>query len=184
MNKFTKISLVAIFSIFLSACDKPANTEQAKTAEVAKTTEMAKATETQGAEDFNKLLAWKASQEAVLNQSQNDIQQGIASKDSAKIEKGFKEFETKVESVLTSLDSLEIKNADVQAFKAKTKESLVLSSELIKTWVKASAEPTAEIQKVIQEKAKALIELGADLQQTQLELQKKFAPTQSAQPTK
>lgn len=162
---------MVLFSIFLSACDKPATTEAVKTTDAPKA-EMT--TSVAGADDFNKLLAWKKSQETALNEAQNDLQQGIANQDKAKIDSGFKAFQMKVESVLKSLDALEIKNEEVKAFKEKTKESLLLSNELIKNWVSASAQPTEENQKSVQEKAQKLIELGSQLQQTQLELQKKF----------
>lgn len=176
MTKFTKISLAALFSIFLSACDKPATDTATKTeaaqSSVAKTADTP--ADAQGVADFEKLLAWKSAQETALNQAQNDLQQGIKSQDQSKIDEGFKAFQAQVADVLKSLDELNVTNPDVVAFKAKTKESLVLSNELISTWVNAAAQPSPEVQKLVQEKAQKLIELGAELQQTQLELQKKF----------
>lgn len=172
MNKFTKISAMVLFSLFLSACDKPATSTDAKT-EAPKTEVNATS---QGATDLAALLAWKAEQETALNQAQNDLQQGIVSKDQTKIASAFKAFQEKVGSVLNSLDGLNVTNADVSAFKAKIKESLVLSNELIESWVKMAGNATEEGQKAVQEKAQKLTEVGAQLQQTQIELQKKFAP--------
>ena len=74
MNKFTKISATALFALFLTACDKPADKptpvkteinqpasevkqEEAKTAETATSVEAANAQEQA---DYNKLLEWNA----------------------------------------------------------------------------------------------------------------------------
>ena len=74
MNKFTKISATALFALFLTACDKPADKpapakpettqpapeakqEAAQPAEAAKPAE---ATPAQEQADYNKLLEWNA----------------------------------------------------------------------------------------------------------------------------
>lgn len=200
MTKFTKISAAALFALFLTACEKPADkaaapakqeTKQtmeapkpeATPAPAATVTEAPKAEEAkadmsadaQGVEDFKKLLEWKQSQEVMLAQAQAELQQSVASQDKAKVEEAFKAFKGKVDEVLKSLDSLEIKNQEVNAFKAKTKESLMLSSDLITDSVKVMAAPTPEAQAAIQEKAQKLMLLGAELQKSQIELQNKFA---------
>ena len=76
MNKFTKISATALFALFLTACDKPAdkpaqrnlkllslrqklNKKQQNQLEAAKPAE---ATPAQEQADYNKLLEWNASQ--------------------------------------------------------------------------------------------------------------------------
>lgn len=188
MNKFTKISATALFAIFLTACDKPANkpaeapkaesapaAQQAPAAEAAKTEAAPVAADQQGAEDFKKIVDWNLSQEKALAGFQAELQQKLASQDKAQIEEALKTFTTKVDEVLKSLDALEIKNADVNAFKAKTKETLTLSNELIAESVKAMANPTAtDVQKVIQDKTQQLMQSGADLQKLQAELQQKF----------
>ncbi len=188
MNKFTKISAAALFAIFLTACDKPANkpaeapkaesapaAQQAPAAEAAKTEAAPVEADQQGAEDFKKIVDWNLSQEKALAGFQAELQQKLASQDKAQIEEALKTFTTKVDEVLKSLDALEIKNADVNAFKAKTKETLTLSNELIAESVKAMANPTAtDVQKVIQDKTQQLMQSGADLQKLQAELQQKF----------
>lgn len=187
MTKLTKISAAALFALFLTACDKPAdNKTEAAKAEPKQTMEAPKAESTpaatmdtakadaQGVEDFKKLLEWNQAQEASLAQAQAELQQGVATQDKAKVEAAFSAFKGKVEDVLKSLDALDIKNADVNAFKAKTKESLMLSSDLISESVKAMAAPTPELQAALQEKAQKLMQLGVDLQKAQAELQTKF----------
>ncbi|QIM63420.1 hypothetical protein A1D29_09065 [Pasteurellaceae bacterium Orientalotternb1] len=199
MTKLTKISAAALFALFLTACDKPADKaaepakqETKQTMEAAKpevapapaaATEAPKAEEmkaempadAQGVEDFKKLLEWNQSQETMLAQAQAELQQSVASQDKAKVEEAFNAFKGKVDEVLKSLDSLEIKNQEVNAFKAKTKESLMLSSDLITDSVKVMTAPTPEAQAAIQEKAQKLMLLGAELQKAQIELQTKFS---------
>lgn len=169
MIKFTKISLVILFSIFLSACDQPLTPAE----NVPEKADIS--VDTQGAADFDKLLAWKSAQEILLNQAQNDLQQGLKNQDKTKIDEAFKAFQLKISDILKSLEELKITNPDVVVLKDKTKESLVLSNELISTWVNISVLSSPEVQKSVQVKAQRLIELGAELQQIQLKLQKKFS---------
>lgn len=169
MIKLTKISLVILFSIFLSACDKPLTPAENEPEKVDISVD------TQGAADFDKLLAWKSAQETLLNQAQNDLQQGLKNQDKTKIDEAFKAFQLKISDILKSLEELKVTNPDVVVLKDKTKESLVLSNELISTWVNISVLSSPEVQKSVQVKAQRLIELGAELQQIQLKLQKKFS---------
>ena len=155
MTKFTKISAAALFALFLTACDKPAEkkveTSTATKAEVTQAQEAPKAdqpkvedvkpvaeqpkaevtADTQAVEDLKKFIEWKQLQEQTLTQAQNDLQQGIATQDKAKAEEALVAFKGKVDEVLKSLDAVEIKNEEVKAFKAQARESLVLSNELI-----------------------------------------------------
>lgn len=183
MNKFTKISAATLLTVFLAACDKPA---PAKPAEVAKAEAAAPAAQApaeapkadvaqaQGVEDFKKLVEWNQAQEKALASSQAELQQTLATQDKAKIEEALKTFTTKVAEVLKSLDALDVKNADVVAFKAKTKETLELSNDLIAESVKVMANPTPEAQKLIQDKSQKLMATGTELQKLQAELQQKF----------
>ncbi|VTU07990.1 lipoprotein HlpB [Actinobacillus indolicus] len=192
MNKFTKISAAALLTVFLAACDKPAPAKpaeapkaeaaaqapaaapKAETPAPAAEAPKADAAQAQGVEDFKKLVEWNQAQEKALASSQAELQQTLATQDKAKIEEALKTFTTKVTDVLKSLDTLEIKNADVLAFKAKTKETLELSNDLIAESVKVMANPTPDAQKLIQEKSQKLMESGSALQKLQVELQQKF----------
>ncbi|QGM80978.1 lipoprotein HlpB [Otariodibacter oris] len=192
MNKFTKISATALFAIFLSACDTAADnktstaTTETPKAEMTQTTETAQTTETtttavatesvdtQGVEDFQKLVVWNQSQEQNMASAQAELQQKLATQDQVQIEEAMTEFKAKVDDVLKSLDALDIKNAEVNAFKEKTKETLTLSNDLITESVKVMSNPTEDAQKLIQEKSQKLMQSGADLQQLQAELQQKY----------
>ena len=104
MNKFTKISATALFALFLTACDKPADKpapakpettqpapeakqEAAQPAEAAKPAE---ATPAQEQADYNKLLEWNASQAqaqmAAQQKLQSDLTAAVQAKDDKKIE--------------------------------------------------------------------------------------------------
>lgn len=189
MNKFTKISAAALFSLFLTACDKPAekkaeapaqNTETTQTTAVespnTETQAPLSAEEIQGAEDFKKLVAWNSDQEKEIAAEQSTLQQMLATQDKAQIEEAFRKFTLKVGNVIRSLEAVEIKNADVQKLKDKLKESLSLSSEVLSGSLSAmhSGEASAELQAELQAKAQQLIQIGTELETLQSELRQKF----------
>lgn len=184
MNKFTKISATALFALFLTACDKPAQkAPEAPKAEAAQAAAPAVASqETQEAEDFKKLVEWNQAQEAALAESQAALQETIVTREPAKIEAALKAFTAKVNDVVASLDSVEVKSEAVSQFKAKTRETLTLSNDLIAESVKVMANPSEEAQKVIQEKSQVLIKAGQELQQMQQQLQAKYMPAPAAAP--
>lgn len=152
MNKFIKIIFMAFFAFSLAACD----------------------TDAQGMADFKKMLEWQQPQEKTLADAQTELQQKVASGDKVQIEEGLTAFTNKINTVLSSLDALEIKHSAINELKTKTKQTLVLSNELILESVKVIASPTADAQKLIQNKSQALLQAGQELQQLQLQLQQKF----------
>lgn len=193
MNKFTKISAATLFALFLAACDKPAEkaaipepakqeatqpAEAPKAAEEARSevakTEVAAADTMQGAEDFKKLLEWKQTQEQNFTAVQAELEQQIASQDKAKIEQSLEMFKGKIADILSGLDALEVKSPEVNVFKAKAKENLELLNGLVVESVKAMTTPTPELQNSIQEKLQSLQQSTSELNQIQMELEKKF----------
>ena len=203
MTKFTKISATALFALFLTACDKPANkpadaakpaettpatqpAEAAKPAEATPATEAPKAETTapvaqlsaeelaQGKADFQKILDWNKAQEQIANAAQKTLQEKLASQDSKQIEAALTEFNKTVEETLKSLDAVEVKNTLVKTYKEKTKEVLNLSNSVIADSVKVMATPTAETQEALKAKTQQLLSLGNELQNLQAELQQTF----------
>lgn len=167
MKTFKTLTAVALCALFMTACDNVSTgTQQANMAQ--------NNTEAQGVSDFKKLVDWHQAQEQTLLSLQNELQANVASGDKAKIEEGLKQFSTKLDAVLRSLDGLDIRHNEINEFKAKTKQTLVLSNELLFDSVKAMSNPTAEAQQLIQEKSQALLQTGQELQQLQLQLQQKF----------
>ncbi len=192
MTKFTKISATALFALFLTACDKPANkpAEAAKPAETTPATQPAteaqKAEATapvtqlsaeelaQGKADFKKILDWNKTQEQIANAAQKTLQEKLATQDPKQIEAALTEFTKTVEETIKSLDAVEVKNALVKTFKEKTKEVLGLSNTIVADSVKVMANPTAEAQESLKAKTQQLLSQGGELQKLQAELQQTF----------
>lgn len=192
MNKFTKISATALFALFLTACDKPA--DKAAAAPKAEATPAAQqqaaapaaqqtATVDQAAlADFKKIIDWNKAQEAELAALQDKLQEAVKSGDKAKVEEEMKAYSAKVDDVLKSLDGVEVKDAEVVNFKGKTKDILALSKDLMIESIKVMANPDAKAQESIQEKAKVLLNAGHELQQLQQQLHQKLMPAPAAAP--
>ena len=196
MTKFTKISVTALFALFLTACDKPADkaaevpkaeaTPAAQTqapvaqqetapAETAKPAVQLSAEElAQGKTDLQKILDWNKAQEQAANAAQQKLQTELATNDPKKVEAALVEFTKTVDETVKTLDAVEVKSPLVVAFKAKTKEVLTLSSSIVADSVKVMAQPTPESQNALAEKTQKLIQEGNVLQQLQAELQQTF----------
>ena len=195
MNKFTKISATALFALFLTACDKPADkpapakpetTQPAPEAkqEAAKPTE---ATPAQEQADYNKLLEWNASQAqaqmAAQQKLQSDLTTAVQAKDEKKIEEAIKTFNKTVEDTIASLDKLEVASPSVKSIKDQNKEVLALSSELLVDQLNlATKAPTEEQTKAYQAKVEKLQAAVAKLQKDGADLAQKFAPAAPAAP--
>ena len=202
MTKFTKISATALFALFLTACDKPADkaaeapkaeatpaaqtqapaqTETTTPAQSSAQTETAKpavqlsAEElAQGKADLQKILDWNKAQEQAANAAQQKLQTELATNDPQKVETALVEFIKTVDETVKTLDAVEVKSPLVAAFKAKTKEVLTLSSSIVADSVKVMSQPTPESQNALAEKTQKLIQEGNVLQQLQAELQQTF----------
>ena len=196
MTKLTKISATALFALFLTACDKPADkaaevpkaeaTPAAQTqapvaqketapAETAKPAVQLSAEElAQGKADLQKILDWNKAQEQAANAAQQKLQTELATNDPKKVEAALVEFTKTVDETVKTLDVVEVKSPLVAAFKAKTKEVLTLSSSIVADSVKVMAQPTPESQNALAEKTQQLIQEGNVLQQLQAELQQTF----------
>ena len=196
MTKFTKISATALFALFLTACDKPADKaaeapkaeatpaaqtqapvaqQEAAPAETAKPAVQLSAEElAQGKADLQKILDWNKAQEQAANAAQQKLQTELATNDPKKVEAALVEFIKTVDETVKTLDAVEVKSPLVAAFKAKTKEVLTLSSSIVADSVKVMAQPTPESQNALAEKTQQLIQEGNVLQQLQAELQQTF----------
>ena len=195
MNKFTKISATALFALFLTACDKPADkpapakTETTQPAPEAKqeAAKPAEATPAQEQADYNKLLEWNASQAqaqmAAQQKLQSDLTAAVQAKDEKKIEEAIKTFNKTVEDTIASLDKLEVASPSVKSIKDQNKEVLALSSELLVDQLNlATKAPTEEQTKAYQAKVEKLQAAVAKLQKDGADLAQKFAPATPAAP--
>ena len=195
MNKFTKISATALFALFLTACDKPADKpapakpETTQPAPEAKqeAAKPAEATPAQEQADYNKLLEWNASQAqaqmAAQQKLQSDLTAAVQAKDEKKIEEAIKTFNKTVEDTIASLDKLDITAPSVKSIKDQNKEVLALSSELLVDQLNlATKAPTEEQTKAYQAKVEKLQAAVAKLQKDGADLAQKFAPAAPATP--
>ena len=195
MNKFTKISATALFALFLTACDKPADKpapakpETTQPAPEAKqeAAKPAEATPAQEQADYNKLLEWNASQAqaqmAAQQTLQSDLTAAVQAKDDKKIEEAIKTFNKTVEDTIASLDKLDIAAPSVKSIKDQNKEVLALSSELLVDQLNlATKAPTEEQTKAYQAKVEKLQAAVAKLQKDGADLAQKFAPAAPATP--
>lgn len=195
MNKFTKISATALFALFLTACDKPADKpapakpETTQPAPEAKqeAAKPAEATPAQEQADYNKLLEWNASQAqaqmAAQQKLQSDLTAAVQAKDDKKIEEAIKTFNKTVEDTIASLDKLDITAPSVKSIKDQNKEVLALSSELLVDQLNlATKAPTEEQTKAYQAKVEKLQAAVAKLQKDGADLAQKFAPATPAAP--
>ena len=198
MTKFTKISATALFALFLTACDKPAN-KPAETAAPEKTpaaatqekaaapaTEAAKpATEAakpaaademaQGKADLEKVLAWDSQNQAQMVKLQQELQAKAASGDPKQIEEAVKGFTAYIDDTIKSLDSLDIKNTQVVDFRTLAKDVLGLSRDVMVDSLKIASNPQdADLQKGLQTKVQDLMQKSQNLLNSQNELKTKF----------
>ena len=198
MTKFTKISATALFALFLTACDKPAN-KPAETAAPEKTpaaatqekaaapaTEAAKpATEAakpaaademaQGKADLEKVLAWDSQNQGQMVKLQQELQAKAASGDPKQIEEAVKGFTAYIDDTIKSLDSLDIKNAQVVDFRNLAKDVLGLSRDVMVDSLKIASNPQdADLQKGLQTKVQDLMQKSQNLLSSQNELKTKF----------
>ena len=198
MTKFTKISATALFALFLTACDKPAN-KPAETAAPEKTpaaatqekaaapaTEAAKpATEAakpaaademaQGKADLEKVLAWDSQNQGQMVKLQQELQAKASSGDPKQIEEAVKGFTAYIDDTIKSLDSLDIKNTQVVDFRNLAKDVLGLSRDVMVDSLKIASNPQdAELQKGLQTKVQDLMQKSQNLLNSQNELKTKF----------
>lgn len=193
MNKFTKLSAVALFSLFLTACDKPAEAPKAnepasqatqaaaeQPAAQAPAAEPAAAATATAAEELKKLMAWGQKQQAEMLKLQGDLQQKLATQDAAQIIEAGKTFEAKFAEIQKELEAMETKDKDVNTLRLKMYSTMTLSSQLITDAVKMASDPAsaASLQAEIQRKTAALQQLAADVQKTSVELMQKLGVSQ------
>lgn len=167
MKKLIKFGAVALFAVFLAACDKAVDP----------------AVETA---DYNALIEWNRNQEQTQLQSQQKFQQdlmvAVQAKDNKKIQEAIDTFNNSVKNTIASLESLKIQSASINEVKEQTKTVLSLASDLLVDQANVSlSEPTEEQQKAYLAKAEKLKDAMTKLQEQSLALEKKFNGNAKAQ---
>lgn len=210
MNKFTKISATALFALFLTACDKPADkpannakpetTQQAETAKPAEATQQAEAAkpaeatkpaetapalsaEEQEKADYEKLVAWNQQQGAAQAQSQQKLQQELQAAIVAQDENKAKAaIEEFNKTVQASIASLDALEIKSDLIKsAQTKTKNVLALASELLVAQANVKDEAE-QKVYVEKAQQLQNEMQALAQLSAQIEAKLNPAPAQAP--
>lgn len=151
MKKLMKLSATLLFAFCLSACEKP-----------------------DPAADFKKLVEFGEKQQQSQVAFQTELRQKLATQDPQQIEAALTEFNQKVMQIAKELDAVEVKSEEIKAFKAKMKQGLTLSNELLSESVKMMKNPSEELQKSLQVKTQNALDFGKELQKLQVELQAKY----------
>lgn len=210
MNKFTKISATALFALFLTACDKPADkpannakpetTQQAEAAKPAEATQQAEAAkpaeatkpaetapalsaEEQEKADYEKLVAWNQQQGAAQAQSQQKLQQELQAAIVAQDENKAKAaIEEFNKTVQASIASLDALEIKSDLIKsAQTKTKNVLALASELLVAQANVKDEAE-QKAYVEKAQQLQSEMQALAQLSAQIEAKLNPAPAQAP--
>lgn len=195
MNPLSKIGLAALFSLILTACDKPKTTEPApaptQTEEKATSAPQETKTETvkteaqptdTGAEDYKMLTEWQNTQEKALSDAMEKAVAQLNDKqkaDPALVQESInKTLLSQLDSIKVSAESLNIQNAEVKALKDKTIEVLTLGAQMIVEGSAMEKNPTPEAHKAFGELQTKLNQLANEGQQLENALKAKYAPAE------
>ncbi|WP_439259413.1 lipoprotein HlpB [Lonepinella sp. BR2930] len=193
MNKFTKISAISLFTLFLTACDKPAEkvpttVAPAQNTQTAQPNQVTLNVNEQNIDDVKKFLNWDAQQIEILNAPQDELRIATESKDTAKIQAALQQLTEKANQVLANADKLDIKDPGVNLLKDKAKENLVLSINFVNesfSYVVQGKQPSEEDKQKLNDTYQRLVASSQELQQIREKLHQVLAPKPAQeQPTK
>lgn len=173
MKTLTKISAVALLTFLLAACDKPATDAKSVVNETATT--QPPEVQADPAAEFKQFVAWQAEQEKAQLEAQNTFQKQLSeTKDPKELGPIFAAFEERINTVVKSLEQLNFKSDEMKVLVAKIKQALNSTVLLLGESFKAIGSEDPEVKKAFEEKRQAAIQLGAEAQQLQAELQQKY----------
>ena len=128
-----------------------------------------------GKADLEKVLAWDNQNQGQMVKLQQELQAKAASGDPKQIEEAVKGFTAYIDDTIKSLDSLDIKNAQVVDFRNLAKDVLGLSRDVMVDSLKIASNPQdADLQKGLQTKVQDLMQKSQNLLNSQNELKTKF----------
>ena len=182
MNKFTTLGAAALFTLFLTACDKPA-TKAADTS--ATQTETKTATVDTGAQDYKKFQEWQQLQEKSIGDAINSAIEklGDKAKDAALIQTTMnKAILEQIENIQKSAATLEITDPQVNALKDKALEAMALGAKMIDENDKLAKNPTPEAHKAFGELQTQLDKIATEGQKIEAELATKYGAAPSPAP--
>lgn len=180
MNKFAKISAVALFSLFLTACDGVEDMFKSSSAPAERSPVQVQVPDLTPQEELTRLLAWGQTQQPEMAKLQNELQQSFVTQNVAQIVEAGKVFDSKFVLFEKALIELPTKNSDVNTLKMKMLGTMMLSKELVGYAVQLSVNPKLinELNPKIQQRKLILLQLSSDVQKTTNELVQKFGMVQ------
>lgn len=174
MKKLTQLTTIALFGIFLTACDKPAekNAQPQSANSVEKTVD-------HGAEDYKTFREWQHSQEQKIHEAMaKTIEQlGEKAKDEQVLQEAVnKTLLEQVENIKKSAEQLTITDSQVKLLKDKSLEALALGAEMIAEADKIAKNPTEEAHKAFSELQAKVEKIAQEGKALEAELLKKYEP--------
>ncbi|WP_409500315.1 lipoprotein Hlp [Mannheimia glucosida] len=190
MNTLAKISLSALFTLFLTACEQPNSTKTQSLAESPVQVkedpkEEVKPADT-GAQDYKMLREWQDTQEKALNDAIQAATDNLTDKqkaDSALMQETVNNaLLAQIDHIKVSAETLNIQNNEVRALKDKTLEVLTLGAQMIVEGAKMEKNPTPEAHKAFGELQTKLNQLAEEGQQLENILRAKYDPAPAPAP--
>lgn len=182
MTKLTKISTIALLSVFLTACDKAAD----KPAQNVTTEQKVEAVKVDtGAQDYKAFREWQQAQERAINDViKNEMEKlGEKAKDPKVAQEAMsKALLTQLEAIKQSASSLNINDEQVKALKEKSLEALTLGAQMMVEAEKVAKNPTPEAHKTFGELQAKLDKIANEGKAIESELMKKYAPAPQPKP--
>lgn len=182
MTKLTKISAVALLSVFLTACDKAAD----KPTQNVKTEQKAEAVKVDtGAQDYKAFREWQRAQERSINDAiKNEMEKlGDKAKDPKVAQEAMnKALLAQIEVIKQNATSLNITDEQVKALKEKSLEALSLGAQMMVEAEKVAQNPTPEAHKAFGELQAKLDKIAHEGKVIEAELMKKYESAPQPKP--
>ena len=190
MTKLTKLSVIALLSAFLTACEKPVeatSTEktEATIAQVEKKVEEVKTKVEEkvadvvdtGAEDYKAFREWQKTQEQAIESAITTAVEKLGNK--AKDEKLLRTamnqaLAAQADLIKQSADALQLNDPQVKLLKEKSIEALTLGTQLMAEGEKVAQQPTEDAHKIFSELQAKLDQVAQEGKAVEAELMKKY----------
>lgn len=180
MKNFKTLSTAAMLAIFLTACDKPANTT-APTAEKPAAEQAAPAPAPKadtGAQDYKTFRQWQADQEKALNIAMDEAMKKLGANPDPKLaeETLNSVLSNQIETIKSSAAELNIQDEQVKALKEKSLEAIEIGVKMMEEGKKVAEKPSEEAHKAFSDLQAQLVKIAEEGQKLEAELVQKYEP--------
>ncbi|MGC7559883.1 hypothetical protein [Pasteurella sp. PK-2025] len=168
MKKVTKISSIALCTLFLFGCDQFGfNTKKSESTPHVQIQVDPKA-------DFQKFTEFQQSQNAKVSALNEEITRAVQAGDLKALEPVLLKFSTQINEVAKELDALPIYSAEIIKLKEQAKNLLLKSSELMIDNVKLQQNPTPQGVQSLVTKKEILMKIADEFTKLNNELAAKY----------